>query len=223
MRAFLPGHERFIRDLGYKFTPPDRVHAPGGRQLTIHIHDRPTFHHFDPEHVIINVWTDEGYPDTLTLHHPWTFGEEYRGYPGRIHMIDRRGEEAHAFSFGGAWLVQSQEALTLLKLSSNAPILDCNPTNPIINLLADEVEVLMAEQRALRRTMKIDPLRIAQVCDPMIVYTACIQSLSHKYLRLEATPSPSILEFHQFLEAEIAVLEEQGLMPAGLPQLNCLF
>ena len=223
MRAILPGHGRFIRDLGYKFSPPDREHAPGGQQLIIKIHHQPTYHHFDPEHVIISAWTEEGYPDTLTLHHPWTFGEEYRGYPGRIHMIDRRGEEAHAFSFGGQWLVQSQEDLTLLKLSSTAPILDCNPANMIVNLLADEVEVLMAEQRALRRTRKIDPLRTARVCDPMTVYTACLQSLSQKYRRLEATPSPSILKFHQFLETEIAVLEEQGLMPAGLPQLNCLF
>lgn len=223
MKPVLPGRGLYRHDLGYRFEPPDRLHAPGGQQLTIRIHNQPTYHHFDPEHVIISVWSDEGNPEPLVLHHPWSFDEAYRSYPGRIHMIDRRGEEAHAFSFGGEWLVQSQEDLTLLRLRSSAPILHCDLASPIVNLLADEVEVLMAEQRALRRTMKIDPINVARVCEPMLIYASCLRSLSQKYRRLETAASPSILAFHQFLETEIADLEEQGLMPASLPQLNCLF
>ncbi len=221
--AFEWPHQPPSGDLGYNFHPAAYPHAPGGNQLVVQIHDRPTYHHFDPEHVLVSIWTDDDYPDSLTLRHPWTFGEHYRGYPGRIHMIDRIGEEAHAFSFGGQWQVDNQENVTCLTLVSSAPILDCNQPDSLATFLADEVEVLMAEQRALRRALRISSPPDRQACDPFLVYAASLRALARKYERLEAANSPALIAFHQFLETEIAVLSELGQMPVSLPELDCLF
>ena len=216
-------HEPLPGDLGYSFTPPDHTQEPGGLQLIIQIHDRPTYRHFDPEHVRLSYWTTEGYPDSLTLRHPWTYGEQYQGYPGRIHMTDRLGEEAHAFSFGGDWKIQSQDEITRLELVSTAPILDCNQTESIPALLADEVEILIAKQRAQRTALQGRFPNARQGCDPQIVYAACLHSLLEKYQRLDISASPTLYIFLQFLENAIAQIQDSGQWPANLPELDCMF
>ena len=218
-----PRVEPLERDLGYNFSAPPRPHAPGGNELMIHIDARPTNRHFDPKHVKISVWTAEGSPEVMMVRHPWTFGERYFGYPGRIHMIDRLGKEAHAFSFGGEWEIQSPGEITTLRLVSSAPILDCNEPNSINALLADEVEILMAEQRAHRHSLNDNLPDEWKRCDPMLVYGVCLQALTKKYQSLEASASPTLHTFHLFLEREITELAESSLMPADLPELDCLF
>jgi len=221
--GYWPGSELLNGDLGYYFSEPDDHHAPGGLHLVIQIHHHPTFHHFDPEQVRADIWSANGLPETLTFRHPWTFGEKYPGLPGRIHMIDRKGKEAHAFSFGGQWEIHDQDDLTRFQLDSTAPILDCNRSDARISLLADEVEVLMAEHRALRHSLQSTISPVRQLCDPLLVYAASLKELSEKYRHLEAGVSPTLLEFYRFLLGEIAILEERSQMPAKLPDMNCLF
>jgi hypothetical protein len=193
------------RALGYCFYPRRYPNAPGHPRLDIVLRPAPTEQHFDPEWVTLHVLSDRGVPgvfEKLTVRHPWRWPcRRYRLVAGLVTWGDRKGEEVAAFSFGGALAIESEAAYTTCILTSEAPILYVVPRESIATLLAEEVEVLLAEGRAawIERPEAFQT-RLAAV-DPLTLYVACLKTLRTRFKCMELD-SALCRRFIEFLTDE---------------------
>ena len=185
-------------DLGYIFYPPVDPHDPGHPRLDINMRAEPTYRHFDPEHVLINVITTTEGLQSLKLQHPWTGTENYHVFPGRVTMQDRLNETATAFTFGGELTIETQEEKTTCILTSSAPILGLIFDHAISVLLSEQAEIYLAE---LRASWAHDPEELERklaASDPMELYATFLQDLREKfksYPKLEDPISRAFLHY----------------------------
>jgi hypothetical protein len=127
------------QDLGYIFCPQRYHHAPGYPRMDVVLRPTPTYRHFDPEWVEIEVVCRDGGLTSLIVRHPWRSRKQcYRVRPARVCWGDRKEKECAVFSFGGALQIASTQADTTCVITSAAPILYAANHSSIPMLLAEE-------------------------------------------------------------------------------------
>jgi hypothetical protein len=135
-------------DLGYTFYPPRHHHDPGHPRLDITLRASPTELHFDPEKVELHIVSPTERIENLSVTHPWTGIRDFQVYPGRIVLRDRVDKTAKAFTFGGRLEIHPEDKQTVCTIQSNAPILSLTIDRSLAVMLAEEVEIMLAERRA---------------------------------------------------------------------------
>lgn len=204
-------------DLGFIFYPR-QAGSPGSPRLDVIMHTTPTYRHFDPERLTLPTATDGDSLSRFTFHHPWSGQTRYRVCPGRITIGDRIGKKVYAVSFGGHLTVISDPEESVFILTSPAPILSIIERRALATMLANEVEILLAERRA-----RLDPRRfeekLAQV-RPLPFYAACIEALQDRFLHLPVAADSSLQHLEHFLRQEPTRLRALSLWPDPVPALD---
>ena len=186
-------------DLGYIFYPPANPCDPGHPRLDINMRAEPTYRHFDPEHVLVNVISASEGLQNLKLQHPWTGTENYHVFPGRVTMQDRLNETATAFTFGGELTIETQEEKTTCILTSNAPILGLIFDHAVSVLLSEQAEIFLAELRARWVHDQEGLERKLAAADPLEFYASFLQDLREKFKSCPKLDDPIDRAFLHYL------------------------
>jgi hypothetical protein len=171
-------------ELGYEFYPFPSAKRVGYARLEVNLLRAPTFEHYDPEEMVAPVMFAKDKVvgiERLRIQHPWHGLERYRAAPGRVVLTDRRGKEVEAFTFGGELEIESSSAHTRCLLTSPVPILNLVNMQDTDGLLAQEVEILLAERRALWLEKPDTFEERLLALEPQELYAACLASLRQKF------------------------------------------
>jgi hypothetical protein len=207
-------------ELGYDFHPGTADRFPGHPQLDITLWEVPTQRHFDPEQVHFEI-TGNGRPEKLTISHPWTGPRQFRVCAGRIYIDDRKHKRVEAFSFGGNLEITTQQALTICRLSSTAPIFDMVKLDSLSTIMAMEAEVLLAERRA-----DWDPQhphtfeQHLATAVPLQLYACCLTVMHEKFAHYHKHHNPLYHQLTHFVTSEINLLQDTGQWPPIVPRLE---
>jgi hypothetical protein len=205
-------------DLGYIFHPHGSHF--GDAPLEVILRARPTGHHFDPEKIRLEVGAPRGV-QMLDIHHLWRQGQEYFLCPGRIFITDRYQKCLEVFTFGGHLTIRPEADTTHCQFDSPAPILELTGTHTVPTLLANEVEILLAQRRAarnLRVVGEFDGLLVA--LEPLTFYASCLQAIQPRFAHYRHGGDPVIQHFKHLLHLEITRLHDAGLWPAEVAALE---
>jgi hypothetical protein len=199
--------------LGFTIHPHLYSNAPGSHRVDICITDIPTQLHFDPERLHCRVKSNSDDVETLQVRYRKTgmsLGETYTLIAGPISLFDRMGEEVIFFTLGGKLTIQIQEATTFCKIESPVPILQKDRVHRIPRMLAEEIEILLAERRAAWLP-NVDHFnkKLATV-DPFVLYATCLESIRCSYLRLPVVTNTRAQDMLGFVRREMRVLRERG-------------
>ena len=208
-------------NLGYLFH-----HSPshfGDGQLDVYLREKPTLAHFDPEKVHVIVGAPRSV-QTLDIHHPWRLGSRYQVCPGHIKISDRVQKRINVFTFGGQVQItavstsprQTVPDQTLCQFTSPAPFLELTDGNPVTLMLADEIDILLAEQRARlnpRTTADFDSKLLP--IDPLELYICCLNLLQNKFARIANIYDSTWQHFKRNLKLEIGRLQRENSWPAS--------
>ncbi len=212
-------------DLGYWLDPADTTSLTGHHQLWVWMRAAPTQRHYDPEEVECRVVTYTGFPELLTLHHPWTRAERYRFCIGGIDLNDRKHRREHFYAFGGDLTITVTTAgATLCRFVSTAPILAISEKNPLPDIFVEEVAATLAEERAAwavqHRPGDFDALLGA--ASPLSLYCVCLRAAAEhlRPIRADITvPENQLVHFADRELARLAQEEACGGAPATLVEL----
>jgi hypothetical protein len=128
-----------LATLGFRLVQGDRPGLPGGANLLVALRDHPTLEHFDPEEVsywaavagrgrLAAIDRRAAVPSVTTV--SW----------GRVHVVDRLGEENRFLTLGGELRAEALDAhLTVVALHSPGPIVRWAGHSQGIDPLAGEV------------------------------------------------------------------------------------
>ncbi len=206
--------------LGYNFYPgPSQF---GGEKFDALLSSKPTQTHFDPEKLQVQVGAMRGV-QWLEIHHPWRQAVDYRVCPGRILLSDRLQKRVEVFTLGGQLHISNDETHTHCVFTSSAPFLDLVTSQSLSTLLANEVEILLARQRAarnLRLSGEFDAL-LLQI-EPQALYICCLSQIREKFKRYPAYNDSIMQHFKHRLELEISRLDDEGVWPSVVPELGAL-
>jgi hypothetical protein len=209
-----------IMELGYRFDPPAYPHSPGYPGLEINIHASPTRQHYDPETVSLQNVSSGGQAESLTLYHPWPYARFYRICAGRIVLEDRVGKKINFYTFGGELEIKTLRDSTHCRLDSPAPILYLGRLFSIPNILADEVEILLAEKAADCLPDGGAQDQYLSAMDPWVLYVACLHALEDKFQSHRYDVMASNSAFKAFVQNEISILKRDHRYPEDLPRLE---
>lgn len=206
-------------DLGYIFHPATAQNVFGGNRFDVVLHEHPTLRHYDPKSVEVTVVANQ--ESTYTAHvHYHTVPDHFRVCAGRIMVTDRIGKRVEAFCFGGTLDIIHQHQETICVFQSPVPILDLRALHSVHMLFANEVEILIAERRAVW-----DPLHphdfvhhLAQV-DPTSLYVACLDAIAAKFAEYPLVSDPVYHQFIHLLHEEIETWRRDGRWPLIVPKL----
>jgi hypothetical protein len=125
--------------LGFRLVQGDRPGSPGGANLLVALRAHPTLAHFDPEEV--SYWAAvQGRGRLLAVDRRTTAPSATTVSWGRVHVVDRLGEENRFLTLGGEMRVETLDAdLTLVALHSPAPIVRWAGHSQGIDPLAGEM------------------------------------------------------------------------------------
>ncbi len=213
--------EHNLPKLGFLYHYPSLDHPTDKFRLDIFISSVPTEKHFDVLHVILNIESQYGGLERFKITHPWEYQSPYRVCPGTVIMEDRKGKKVEAFCFGGNLVINKKDSFTECFLSSPAPILEFDETNPMKVLLIEKVEILLAEYRA-GYTNDQDFEKDLCSTAPLDLYTACLTSLTSD-LRSKAQKNDQDLQFLNYLHKEDYRLGMAGLIDSPAPGLDDIF
>lgn len=207
------------QEFGFDFKPRVSSHTPGYKRVDIIIHDSPTYSHFDPEKVCLSTLSVEGCVESLIIHHPYSLilsKKKHRVCAGTVTLTDRKGKNVDIFTFGGSIRIDSQETKTLCVLESPAPILHLNNSNQIARILAEEVEILLAERRASwLPDIEAYEKQLAKI-DPTILYVSCLNAIKSNFSNLQNSGgSHDIQLILDFIRTEIRWLHKQHIWLEG--------
>lgn len=163
--------------IGYLVHYPDTKHPTDKFRMDIYLSSQPTEKHFDVLKVSIPVLSPQD--SNLKVLHPWEFEREFKACAGVVVLEDRKGKKVEALTFGGQLSIESREHQTICTLVSSAPILLASETAPLQSLFVEEVEILLAEQRAKGSPRTDYQHKICQA-DPLLLYQACLNELNAK-------------------------------------------
>jgi hypothetical protein len=216
-----------VTDFGYYFFPKSYPHAPGYPRLKVNLIDAPTFQHYDPEYLDIRVARNmrpgqSPRVEVLKIYHPWTLKGEYKVCAGPVVLTDRVGKEVEVFTFGGDLHIQLQEDHTTCSHESPAPILEIKPGDDIPRILAEEMEIILAERRAAWIPNEDDFERRLARAGPIDLYVACLDFLRKKYEKYPHKELPHAYHFLSFLHEEIDALRKLGIWPFLVPGMDKL-
>jgi hypothetical protein len=169
------------RDLGYTLYAPRRASEPGHAGVEVVFRTLPSGLHFDPEWATLWVVSDSGGMDSLMVEHPWLGDETYRVCAGQVDIGDRRGHKLDIFTFGGELSFSWTEAQTSMRLVSPAPILVSFRPHSVPAVLAEEVEIALAQRRAAwGEDTEAFARRLAAV-KPLSLYVACLAEILQRW------------------------------------------
>lgn len=171
--------EKDLPKIGYLFHHPDIGHADDKFRLDIYLSSESTEEHFDVLRATFLVRSPRNTVTNLKVLHPWKFEENARVCPGPVIMEDRKGKKEEAFSFGGQLSISLKGATTTCSLVSTAPILHLTGETNIDELFVEEVEILLAQQRAKFADSKSEYDMFCLI-DPLELYIACLVGLKKK-------------------------------------------
>lgn len=188
-------------NIGYYFFPPDNYEEIGSSAVGFNIFSKPTLEHFDPSEGIIPIINAKGEIEQLSVGHPWTQGKEYQIAAGQIEIHDRKDDKVEFFTFGGSVTIKSAANKTACLVVSPAPILHYIPNGMTQDeeLLAEEVETLLAIRRAAFLDKKMDFDKKLASIPPMNLFISILVSIRAKYAHLTLKDSPHLSHFSQVL------------------------
>ena len=212
-------------DLGYIFYPgPSQF---GEERFDVVLRHEPTKKHFDPEKVHLKVNTPRGV-QVLDIHHPWRPMGKTQLCLGHIRVIDRYQKFIDVFSFGGmveitAVTTGSSHSVTdktTCIITSPAPLLELTAGNSTAILLANEIDVQLAQLRA-----RLNPRFPAEfdgklaVIEPLDFYVSCLSELRKKFAYNSIYFDPTRQRFKHKLNLEIARLQHDNNWASSIPTL----
>lgn len=212
---------KHLPEIGYLFYYPQLEHPTDHFRLDVFVSNIATEKHFDVQSVRFHVKGDRQVVEHLTVGHPWASGKSAQVCTGKIIMEDRYGNKEEAFTFGGQLSIQEKEAQTVCTLISPAPILEINAATPMQKLFVDELEVLLAKERAAIADPFVYQKRICEA-DPFNLYEACFFTLVKKF---ETLPHKDELynRFLFFLHSHAHRMEAAGLFGGYAQSLEEIF
>ena len=210
---------------GYSFSPKPDIHAPGHPRLDVILAGEPSGEYFDPleVHLPILASKDWGHPhqlDHIKIFHPWTNLLEYQAAPGKVIILDRKGKEVEAFTYGGNLLIKNEEVCTTCTLESTAPIIEIDTASHVVKTLIDESEILLAQRRA---SWGIDEAKFESLLtkiSPEELYAVC---LMHILTSIEHSPRQDVLDIQgliHLIKQERSRLQAAGLWPEIVPSIE---
>jgi hypothetical protein len=208
---------------GYHFYPAEPPNSIGHPRLDIFIHSKPTHEHFDAEEVSLTVVQARESCENISVTHPWSFQPDYRVYPGMITLRDRLRQTVSAFTFGGSLHIRSEENMTACEITSPVPILSFHIPETLDFILAQEVEILLAELRA--RWINHPDLLESHLSQstPLALYATCLEVLRRKFESQLLVQDELIQSFYHFLVNESQSLSENSGASTRDPNLDELF
>ncbi|MFL7813102.1 MAG: hypothetical protein AB8I40_05435 [Anaerolineales bacterium] len=171
--------EKDLPQIGYQFHYPEIGHADDKFRLDIYLSSELTELHFDVLRATFLIRSPRNTVTNLKVLHPWKFEENARVCPGPVIMEDRIGKKEEAFSFGGQLKIDLKGSTTTCSLVSTAPILHLTGGTKIDELFVEEVEILLAQERAKIADSKSDYDMFCLI-DPLNLYIACLDGLKKK-------------------------------------------
>jgi hypothetical protein len=204
-------------DLGYIFYPGQSYF--GEERFDVVLRREPTNEHFDPEKVHLKVKSHRNVQE-LDIQHPWRQQSEQPLCPGHIRIVDRFHKFIDLFSFGGSVQITAVSHKTTCAFTSPAPFLDMTTGHVLCILFANEVDILLAQERArlnLRFPAEFDS-KLANI-DPFAFYVSCLQALRKKFADNTIYSDPAHQHFRHDLNLEIARLQNENSWPSSIPPL----
>jgi hypothetical protein len=205
------------KNLGYLFH-----HGPsyfGDGPFDVLLSGKPTREHFDPEKVHIIAGAPRGV-QSLDIHHPWRLAKQYQVCSGHIQISDRYQKRIHVFTFGAQVRITAVTNHTLCQFTSPAPFLELTDGSSVTLMLANEVDILLAEQRARlnpRTPADFDSKLIT--IDPLLLYASCLNVIQDKFARITYIPDSTCRHFKHDLNLEITRLMRENSWPTHIPTL----
>lgn len=192
---------RLETHLGYTFYPfPDFSH-PGAQSLSVVINKELTLKHYDPEKVRASIFTEKHLLATIVIGHPWPGENQYRFGPGLIRINDRQDEIVDAFGLGGDLAVNTSQDRTEVRFTSSAPIFPKINFDDPSALIANEIECVIATQRARWLGKLSEFEQKLWSIPPDILYHLCINYLKNKH-HCDARSGQISIELNRFIRSE---------------------
>jgi hypothetical protein len=183
--------------------------------MDIMLRSSPTNIHFDPSRLYLTVVSGENDISHLTITYNGIQLNKYRVVAGPVCIQDRKGKVLHAFTFGGELRIEVEEQEKICTIISTAPIFQF--IQPIAIRFIEEVEIILAEQRA---KWENDPhefeTRLA-AAEPLVLYAACLKFLINKF---ELSNNKSAQHLVHFIHTEIQALHEEHALHYCVPPLS---
>lgn len=198
--------------LGYVLYPPRRESEPGYSQVDIHLAAQASDYRFDPVEVRLTAVSPIDGVSEFSIAHPWSNEKQYPASPGHVYIPDRHGKHLELFTFGGEVNILTCDSETQVSLRSPAPILVFKSERNEVALLAEEVEILLAQRRAARENeQELFERHLGSVA-ALELYLAMLQTLQAKYTHLHYGEDEPVMKFKHLLRVEIEAVE--ALRPA---------
>jgi hypothetical protein len=204
-------------DLGYIFYPgPSQF---GEERVDVVLRREPTNKHFDPEKVHLKVNTSRGV-QLLDIRHPWQPMGKMHLCLGHIRVFDRYQKFIDVFSFGGLVEITAVTDKTTCIITSPAPLLELTAGNSTAILLANEIDIQLAQLRARlnpRFPAEFDG-KLARI-KPLDFYVSCLSAVRKKFAYNTIYQDPTRQRFKHKLNLEIARLQHIDSWPSSIPTL----
>jgi len=206
--------------LGYLYHYP-KFNEPTPFQLDICLAEKPTEQHYDPKSVSISVVSDDNQIiiEHIEIVHPISSSKDRRFCPGVVRMIDRKGKVEEALTFGGNLTIRSEKTITILTLTSAAPIVKITNTTKMDEIFRDEIEIQWAERRAYWISQPEEFERRLVNADPLILYRASLNMLIEKYKNLHHY-DPQGIDVMHYLQTRAMRLNKAGFRMIPEPRIE---
>lgn len=204
-------------DLGYVFFPDQSCLGDG--PLEVILRAEPTRAHFDPEKVHVIVSAQRGV-QALDIHHPWRLANSYQLCAGHIRISDRYQKRINVFSFGGQVRITAVADHTTCQFTSPAPFLELTDGCPTTLLLANEIDILLAKQRARLnpRTAGDFDAKLITV-EPLQLYLCCLNTIQSIFAQDRHFSDATWQHLKHELNLEMTRLQRENNWPSNIPTL----
>jgi hypothetical protein len=204
---------------GFYFRDPEAV-PEGYLELNVILTGAPSGRYFDTQRVTLPLaGTHAVTPETVE--HPWRGAAVERLGPGRIRLQAHNGEVDEAFSFGGTAEFGVDSLVTILQLTSPAPIYHHGLDPGLVSYhLVDELETLLAHRRGeYGGNTGVFSERLS-AADPHTLFVASFAELSRRLVPGSALGNdPALHAVSDLVERTICALKRLGEWPAVPPRL----
>jgi len=209
-------------DLGYIFYP-GQSHF-GDERVDVILRREPTNKHFDPERIHLKVRAHRGV-QSWDIRYPWRQTDETQLCTGHIRVFDRYQKFIDVFSFGGKVKITAvstgsrtavSHKITCI-ITSLAPLLELTAGNSTAILLANEIDIQLAQLRA-----RLNPRFPAEFdgklagIEPLDIYVSCLSELRKKFTYNTIYFNPTRQRFKHKLNLEIARLQHDNSWPSSI-------
>ncbi len=203
-------------EIGYRFEPFADPRLPGHPKLQVVIYAQPTLQHYDPESIEVPIVTSSHHLESRLIRHLAPRHETLRVCAGTIIIRDRVNKEVEVFSLGGELSIDSHFDHTVCTLISPAPIFDLLSEHSLSVLVAEEIEMLLAERRAAwaaRPNLFDERLACAE---PWLLFAACLKALSVRFAHHSVSIDDPDYHLIHFLRSEICLGPDGWISPSKI-------